>query len=393
MTTVRTSGVRKLEIDTEYLVQVLLELLEIPSPSGYTDTIVRFVCEQLTRLGIDHEITRRGAIRANLPGKHRSPDRALVAHVDTIGAMVTHLQSNGRLGVAPVGTWSSRFAEGARVSILTDDQTYRGTILPLKASGHTFGEEVDTQPTSWDHVEVRVDARASNEGDLVALGFQVGDYVAVDPQPEITEHNYIVSRHLDDKAGVATLLAAARAIKDAGVALPVDCHLLFTIFEEVGSGASAVLHQDVAEMVSIDNSTPAPGQNSTEYEPAISMMDSSGPFDYHLTHRLIDLASQHGVPLRRAVFRYYRSDAATAVEAGSDIRTALLCFGVDSSHGWERTHLDGLRSLGTLLTLYMQSPAVVERDSMELGPVEGFTEQPAAENLIQTQPIEPDRTD
>jgi peptidase M42 family hydrolase len=383
--------VKKLDIDTDYLVRVLLELLEIPSPSGYTDTIVRYVVDQLTQLGIGHEITRRGAIRANLPGRRKSPDRALVAHLDTLGAMVTRLQPNGRLSVAPIGTWSSRFAEGARVSILTDDQTYRGTILPLKSSGHTFGDEIDTQPVSWDHVEVRVDARAANEGDLIALGFHVGDYVAVDPQPEITEHDYIVSRHLDDKAGVATLLAAARAIKKADIELPVDCHLLFTIFEEVGSGASAVLHQDVAEMVSIDNSTPAPGQNSTEYEPAISMMDSSGPFDYHLTHKLIDLAAHHAVPLKRGVFRYYRSDAATAVEAGSDIRTALLCFGVDSSHGWERTHLDGLRYLGTLLCLYMQSPAVVERDSMELGPIKGFTEQPVAEQLIQTQPIEHDR--
>lgn len=368
---------KALEIDTDYLRAMLLRLLDIPSPSGYTDAIVHFVGEELGRLGIAFELTRRGAIRTTIPGRRSSPDRAIVAHLDTIGAMVTQLKSNGRLALAPIGVWSSRFAEGARATVYTDGGPKRGTILPLMASGHEYGEQVDTQPVSWDHVELRVDLRAHAAGDLAGHGFAVGDWVAIDPQPEVTESRFVVSRHLDDKAGAATVLAAAKAFVQAGLTAPVDCHLLFTIFEEVGSGASAILHQDVAEMVSVDNATPAQGKNSSEFEVTIALMDAAGPYDFRLSRHLLDLCAEHHIPVRREVFRHYRSDAATAVEAGNDIRTALVGFGVDASHGWERTHLDGLEQLATLLTLYIQSEPVCERDRMELGPLEGFPDQTA----------------
>ncbi len=353
---------KRLHIDMGYLVDTLLKLQSIPSPTGFTDEIVHFTAEELQRLGIKFELTRRGAIRANLPGKLSSPDRAVVVHLDTLGAMVKNLKDNGRLQIVPIGSWSSRFAEGARVSIFTDNQRYRGTILPLKASGHTYNEEIDTQPVNWDQVEVRVDELVFDRADLVKLDFNVGDYISVDPSPEITASGYINSRHLDNKAGVATLLAAAKALKESEVSLPVDCHLLFTITEETGSGASTGLHQDVAEMVSIDNATPAPGQNSRESGVTIAMKDSTGPFDFHLTHKLLKLCRNHDIAHQRDVFKYYRCDSAAAVEAGNDIRTALICFGVDGSHGYERTHKNALRSLAELLTLYMQSNPTFMRD-------------------------------
>jgi putative aminopeptidase FrvX len=196
----------------------------------------------------------------------------------------------------------------------------------------------------------------------------VGDFVAIDPQPEVTDTGYIVARHLDNKAGVAALLTVAKAVQEHRMTLPVDVHLLFTIFEEVGSGASAVLHQDMAEMVSVENATPAPGQNSSEHDVTIAMMDSHGPFVYHLNQQLLHLAREHGIDHGRDVFRHYRCDAASALEAGNDIRTALLCFGVDGSHGYERTHLRSLELLTRLLTLYLQSEPAIPRDRMELGP-------------------------
>lgn len=367
---------RKLAIDIEYLKATLLHLLQIPSPSGYTDQIVRFVSEELHRLGVPFELTRRGAIRATLAGEATDPARALVAHLDTLGAMVKSLKPNGRLEALPIGTWSSRFAEGARVWIYAGDDVFRGTILPLKASGHIFNEEVDTQPVSWQNVEVRVDAACTCEADLRRLKINVGDFIAVDAQPEFLPNGFVNSRHLDDKAGVACLLAAAKALREAGEPLPVDCYLLFTLTEEVGSGASSVLHGHVAEMVAIDNATCGPGQACSEMGVTVAMMDQSGPFDYHLSRKLLDLATEHGIPAGPDVFRHYRSDAASATEAGNDIRTALACFGVDASHGYERTHLDSLRALAELVTLYARSPLTFTRDRRDLGPLEGFPSQP-----------------
>lgn len=315
-------------------------------------------------------------MRATLKGEVRKPARALVAHLDTLGAMVKNLKPNGRLELAPIGSWSARFAEGARCTVMSEGGPHRGTILPLKSSGHTFNEEIDTQPVAWTNVELRVDERCASIADLERFGFNVGDVVAIDPQPEITPSGFINSRHLDDKAGVAVLFTVAKALRDHQVRLPVDVYLLLTISEEVGSGASAVLHGDVSAMIAIDNATPAPGQASSEYGVTVAMMDSTGPFDWHLTHKLLDLCRDHQIPMVRDVFRYYRCDAASAVEAGNDIRTALACFGADSSHGYERTHLDSLRALGDLLCVYLQTERTFARDRQDLGPLEGLPTQP-----------------
>ncbi|MGB0681968.1 MAG: osmoprotectant NAGGN system M42 family peptidase [Magnetovibrionaceae bacterium] len=362
-----------LDIDRSYITDVLRRLLFTSSPSGMTDVVVHAVCEELTALKIPYELTRRGAIRANIAGRRYSPDRAIIGHLDTLGAMVKELRPNGRPGLVPIGFWSARNAEGARCSIFTDDGTqFRATILPLKASGHTFNTEIDTQPVDWANLELRIDEDCSCEADLARLNINVGDTIAIDPCPEFLPNGFINSRYLDDKAGVASILGAAKAVMESGNELPVDCHLLFTISEEVGVGASHVLHGDVSEMVSIDNGTIAKGQNTSEYGATIAMMDSSGPFDWHLTRRLVEIAQENGIEHSRDVFRYYRSDAAAALEAGNDIRTALVCFACDASHGYERTHIRSLESVARLLGTYMLSAPLFERDRKPLGPVEDF---------------------
>jgi peptidase M42 family hydrolase len=368
-----------LHIDLDYLADTLEELLEIPSPTSYTDNIVQRCGQELDRLGVPFEVTRRGAIRALLRGKKRRPARAIAAHLDTLGAQVKMIKESGRLAIVAIGTWSARFAEGARCTIFTEQGSYRGTILPLKASGHTYGDEVDEQPTGWAYVEVRVDARCSSAEEARKLGIEVGDILAVDPQPEFLDNGYICSRHLDDKAGVAVMLAALQALIPVRDQLPVDVHFLFTIEEEVGVGASNILTEDVASLIAVDNGTSAPGQNSAEFGVTLAMADRNGPFDYHLTRKLAKLCQENEIYYQKDVFRHYRSDVASAVEAGHDVRTALVCFGVDASHGWERIHIHALRSLAELITAYLLSPVAFMRDAREVGTLKDFTYQPTEE--------------
>ena len=369
----------RLNIDVDYLAQVLKRLLEIPSPSGYTDTVVRYACEELDKLGVEYELTRRGAIRARIPGVEQKGARALIAHLDTLGAMVKFLKDNGRLEVVPIGHWSARFADGARCTIFTDKGAFRGSLLSLKASGHTYNEEVDTQPTSWQNIELRVDALARTKRDLRRLGISIGDTVAIDTRSEFLPNGYIVSRHLDDKAGCASMFAAMKALVDSKEKLPVDTLFIFTISEEVGVGASSVLTQDVASLISVDNGTTAPGQASDEFGVTIGMADQTGPFDYHLSRKLIRLCHDNDIAYQQDVFRYYRSDSASAVEAGHDVRAALIAFGIDASHGHERIHMHALRSLAELVTSYALSPVEIPRDAEELGSLKGFTKQPMKE--------------
>lgn len=365
-----------LPIDQRYVLEILLKLLHTPSPSGYTDRVVHLVCEELKSLGVPFELTRLGAIRATLKGAAPAPARAVVSHLDTLGAQVKALKPNGRMEVVAVGHWNARFAEGARVTLFTDAGSYRGSLLPLKASGHTFGPEVDAQPSEWSNLELRLDESVTGIADLMRLGIYVGDFIAIDPNPELSENGFINSRHLDDKAGVAVALGTLKALLDADAKLPSDVYFLFTILEEVGVGASAVLPEEVAEMVAIDNGTTAPGQNSAEHGATIAMADSSGPFDYHLTRRLLLLCREFEIPHQRDVFRFYRSDIAAALQAGHDLRTALVCFGIDGSHGWERIHWNALESLISLLCVYLQSGALFQRDRDVIGSQQGFPTQP-----------------
>ncbi len=383
-----TGQTHRLDIDTEYLTTELKALLAIPSPTGYTDSVARYLCGELERIGVEYDLTRRGAVRAIMPGRESAGARAIVSHVDTLGAQVKSIKDNGRLELVPIGTWSARFAEGARTTIFTDKGTYRGTILPLQASGHTYGDDIDTQPIGWNHIELRIDALGTTPDEIRRLGIEVGDIVAIDPQPEFLENGFIVSRHLDNKAGVAVMLAALRALVESNHKPPVDTFWLFTIAEEVGHGAASILLPDIASMVAVDNGTSAPGQNSSEFGVTISMADQTGPFDFHLTRKLAELCVENDIRYQKDVFRYYRSDSASALEAGADVRTALVTFGVDASHGYERIHLHALRSLAELLTVYTLSDVEIPRDRKAVGGLRGFTRQPsepAAQNAKEEQ--------
>ncbi len=378
---------KHLEIDMGYVTDVLVRLLETPSPSGRTDAVMHLVGDELEAMGLRFYLTRRGVLVAGLHGEQESPDRAVVVHADTTGAMVAEIKASGRLRVVPVGTFSSRFAEGARVRVFADSDPAGGdvdelvgTILPLLASGHAYGDDVDAQPGGWQHVEVRLDAPTWSAEQTRSLGVHVGDFVALDARPIVTETGFVNARHLDDKAGVAAALGAFKAVVESGVELPVSVHLLVTIAEEVGLGASHGLNADVAEMVSVDNAVVAPGQTSTETGVTVVMQDSAGPFDYHLTRRLLRLADELGLEVHRDVFTHYRSDIAAALEAGAEMRAALLGFGVDASHGHERTHLDAIRSVAELLAAYVQTPLTFAWDASPRGPLEQFPEQEQVED-------------
>jgi peptidase M42 family hydrolase len=385
---------RRLKLDLDYLQQVLLELLEIPSPSGRTDHVTQYVGERLDALGMPFTITRRGAINARLVGlRDGSADRAVVVHTDTIGCMVRRLKENGRLEVKPIGTHSARFAEGAQVRVFTDDldRTFSGQVLPLKASGHRYNDAVDLQGVGWEQVEIRVDEPCGSVAELRGLGIDVGDFVALLASPQITPSDFVKSRHLDDKAGVAAVLTAFKAVIDAGILPPVTAHLLVTAQEEVGHGASHGIDPDVAEIVSVDAAVCAPDQQSREDAVTVAMGDQTGPFDYHLTRKLAGLAVEHGINAVRDVFEFYRSDGAAALEAGAHARVALLGFGVDATHGHERTHLSGLEELTQLVALYLQSDLVFpEWDAEPEGELADFPSlavQPANEEGPREGPI------
>lgn len=357
-------------IDTGYLQRCLEDLVNTPSPVGMTERASVKLAAWLETLGYPVSYTRRGVLSVTIG--QGEPKRALAAHIDTLGAMVTGFHPNGRPKVRNTGTWAARFAEGARCTIFTDTGELRGTILPLKASGHLFNTEVDTQPSDWDNLEVRIDAFAEGSGIFpqssamsghredksTPFGVNVGDVVAIDAQPEFLENGFIVSRHLDDKAGVACLLAALKHFSDNAISPPVPAQVMFTISEEVGIGGTHGFGEQVQELVAVDNGVTGPGQTTNDAAATIAFRDRTGPFDLPITRHLLGLAQANDIAHVRDTFRSYRSDSAAAIDAGWDLRVGLICFSLDSSHGWERTHIKSLEELTKLIIAYISSDLV-----------------------------------
>lgn len=332
--------------------ELLAALLDIPSPAGMCREVSSYVEDRLVSLGLTVLRKHDGALACVIEGRScEAPAAGFVAHLDTLGAQVKQLKDNGRLRLVPVGTWSSRFAEGARVKIHTSENVLTGTILPVKASGHAFGKKVDDLPVSWDNVELRIDADTTNREETEELGIGVGDFVSIDPQAEFIDNGYLVSRFLDDKAAVAALLVAAERLVSGGKP-PRDIHLMFTVSEEIGTGAPSIVDPKIGDLIALDIASVAPGQESREDALTVAMADHSGPYDRQLSLEMIAACEAASIPVCRDIFRYYKSDLFSARMAGADARMALMTFGVDASHGYERTHVTSLDALARFIIAF-----------------------------------------
>jgi len=366
-------------IERQKIETKLLDLLAIPSPCGFTDEIVRYVVQQLSAMDVDYELTRRGTIRAKLPGKDHHIARAVVTHIDSIGAMVRNLREDGRLNVVPIGFWSSRFAEGCRVTVFSQQNSFRGTLLPTVEWGVSRDQGVEDIPTDWEHIELRLDEPVYNREDLIALGICVGDFIALDSNTEVLDNGYIISRNLDNKAGTAAVLEAISYLQKSALPLEHDLYILFTVTETIGTGSGSALLPEVSELLTVDFASLSSVEKSPFKRVTLAAGDASGPYDYHLTAHLHRLLEKQDIPYQTKYLKAFHSDAAAALTAGYDVRTAVVAYAGDASHSVERVHADSLVNIARLLIAYAVSPPTFERDESIVS-VDDFPRQLTEEN-------------
>lgn len=346
-----------LRIDTEAMVGFLVGLLEVPSPTGYTDAAIAFVEQAFAPFGLARERMRKGGLVFTWDGLASDAPRALTAHVDTLGAMVKEIRPNGRLKLTKIGGFHWNTVEGESCTVFTAaGGKVRGSLLVTKASSHIFGAETGDVKRDDEHMEVRLDARTASLAETRELGIQVGDYVAFDPRVEVAPAGFIRSRHLDDKAAIACLFGAVQALQTAGLKPAQRTLLHISNYEEVGHGAAAGFPADLAELVTVDMAAVGPGQGSDEFSACLCVKDSGGPYHYGLTQRLRGLAEAAGIPYTLDIYPYYGSDGEAYWRAGGDVRVALLGPGVDASHNYERTHRESLVHTAQLIAEYLRQP-------------------------------------
>lgn len=340
------------KINEQYFTNFLVDLLNIPSPTGFASAAVDFVEKELSKYKqLKLSRTRKGALLAMWEVESDLPAVALTAHVDTLGAVVKEIKPNGRLKLSKIGgvQWATVETEG--VWVFSDNgEKIRGSVLIEEASGHIHsGADL---PRDDKHLEVRLDAHTTSEKETRALGINVGDCVSFDTRTEVT-NGFIRSRFLDDKACVANLVAAIKSMAESDQSLPRSAYFLISNYEEVGHGAAAGIPDEVAELVTVDMAVVGEGQESDEFHATLCIKDSGGPYHEGLNKKLRTIAEKHGIPYKTDVYPFYGSDGEAFWRAGGDVAMSLIGPGIDASHNYERAHMDGLNATTNWIMAYL----------------------------------------
>ena len=324
-------------------------LLAVDSPSGYTDMAALWVKNAFAAMGFPAQITTKGGVIADLGGLDENNGLLLEAHADTLGAMVAEVKGSGRLRVTPLGGMNANNAEAENVRVYTrSGKVIEGTLQLCNASVHV-NDDYSSAKRSFDTTEVVLDAEADSADAARKLGIEVGDIVCFDPRTRRTESGYLKSRFLDDKLSVGILLGFAQYLADNKITLPRRTWVHVTVYEEVGHGGSGSVPAGVTEAISVDMGCVGDGLQCTEKQVSICAKDSGGPYSYQVVGKLIDAAKRENASYAVDIYPGYGSDVEATLRAGYDIRHGLIGAGVYASHGYERSHVEGV--LNTLKVL------------------------------------------
>jgi putative aminopeptidase FrvX len=342
------------KIDPQYLTDFLVRLLNTPSPTGMAEPAIALIEQELSQFKqLSLTRTRKGALVAHWDVGNDLPPVALTAHADTLGAMVKAIKPNGRLQVTRIGALllNAVETEGCWV-FASNGEKIRGSLLINAASVHVYGAQASEMKRDEEHMEIRLDARTTSVKETEDLGIRVGDYIAFDPRVELT-NGFVRSRHLDDKACVAAIVAAIHALAESRQSPARSVFFHFSNYEEVGHGAAAGIPPEVTELVAVDMAAVGVGQASDEFSATICIKDSGGPYHQGLSNKLRDIAEENNIPYKTDIYPFYGSDGEAFWRAGGDAAMALIGPGVDASHNYERTHTEALIATANWILAYL----------------------------------------
>ena len=337
----------------DYAWEQTAALLAIDSPSGFTAKAAEWVRNEFTALGFDAQITTKGGVLIDLGGENDNDGLFLEVHGDTLGCMVAEIKGNGRLRLTPLGGMNPNNAEAENVRVYTrSGKVIEGTCQLCNASIHVNLEYSNTS-RKWDTMEIVLDEDVNSAAETRALGIEVGDIVCFDPRTRRTASGYLKSRFLDDKLSVGILFGFAKYLKDNGIVPSRRIYAHMTVYEEVGHGGSASVPAGVTEAISIDMGCVGNGLQCTERQVSICAKDSGGPYSYEVVGKLIDAAKKTEADYAVDIYPGYGSDVEATLRAGYDIRHGLIGAGVYASHGYERSHIDGVYNALKVLCGYL----------------------------------------
>ncbi|MGL5414905.1 MAG: M42 family metallopeptidase [Clostridium sp.] len=341
-----------MEIKKKFVLDTAKELLEFNSPSGFCFEIMDMIEKKVNSFGYKFERTNKGCGIITIAGKSDEKTIGLSAHVDTLGAMVRSITSNGTLKFTLIGGPIVPTLDSEYCSIRTrDGREYTGTFLSTSAAVHVY-EDAASKKRDPENMEIRIDEIVKNKEEVLNLGIGVGDFIFIDPKTTVTESGFLKSRFIDDKGSVACLISLLEIFKRENIIPSYTTKVFISTYEEVGHGSSYI-PEDITEMIAVDMGCIGDDLTCTEYDVSICAKDSGGPYDYNMVSDLISLAKENNLKYAVDIYPRYGSDVGAALRGGNNIRGALIGPGVHASHGMERTHYTALESTIKLLIAYL----------------------------------------
>lgn len=329
--------------------KTLQQLVEIDSPTGYTEKACKYIYDLLKSYGYKPQYTNKGAVKCSL-GKE--PILSIAAHVDTLGAIVSGIKADGTLTFSTLGGLQLVSAEGEYVKIITmSGREFTGTLLLNNPSSHANNRRED-EKRNYDTMHIRIDEEVYSKKDVEKLGIRTGDIICFEPRYREYKNGFIKSRFMDNKAGCYALFEIARRLKEKKKEVPVE--LFFSNYEEVGHGGTVGYADSIKELLVIDMGVLGDACEGSEVCCSICVKDSSGPYDYNFRKKLVDLCDKNKIPYKLDVYPFYGSDGSAALRAGKDFRVGLIGPGVAASHGVERTHKKGVEATIDLCLAYIK---------------------------------------
>lgn len=342
----------ELKINKNYVLNTAKEILEFHSPTGFCFEIMDKIKRIAKSLDYDFESTNKGCGIITIKGKSEEKIIGLSAHVDTLGAMVRSITSEGKLKFTLLGGPIVPTLDGEYCIIRTrDGKKYTGTFLSTSPAAHVF-EDSSTKARDPKNMEVRIDENVHSKQDTQNLGICPGDFIFIDPKSTITESGFIKSRFIDDKGSVSCLMGLLELFSREKIIPKYTTKILISTYEEVGHGASYI-PSDITEMIAVDMGCIGDDLSCTEYDVSICAKDSGGPYDYNMVTKLVNLAKDNELKYAVDIYPMYGSDVGAALRGGNNISGALIGPGVHASHGMERTHYSAFENTIKLLYLYL----------------------------------------
>jgi putative aminopeptidase FrvX len=337
---------------------LIAELIAPPGPPGEEGPIREVVAAHMRGLGYAPETDPKGNLFVTINADKPGPAVLVTAHLDEIALMITRIESDGKIRVAPYGgSYPWKWGEGP-MTILA-----RPAPVPAILSFGCIHTNSDASvvefarhhPLSFDKSYLFT---GLNAADLAKAGVRPGLRVVLAESRRVvtTFGEFIASYFLDDRADLAVMLLALESLARQGTDGLGPVTFAATTSEEIGAeGAQYLLRRrpaDICVALEIGPKTPE-ADFPIDKQPTIWVRDGYAAMEAVdgdlLTQCCRDLGQNpHWQYLSRG-----GSDAACAAAKGFTARPVTLGLPVENSHGYEIMHRDAPHELTRLLLAYL----------------------------------------